>query len=134
MTHARHRGSVLVMCLVAMIVLMSVASSMVALAAARCSALARETRHAQGLALAESGVAALCAEVGAGQAPSLVEGSLPTGRYLATVERAEVGRLVLTASGHPRALRGRSADVTIQATLVRQEGRWRMVAWREVEP
>jgi hypothetical protein len=117
-----------------MLVLTSLASSMLALAAARCSALGRETRRAQGLALAESAVAAFCAEVDAGRAPSQLEGSLPTGRYLATAERADEGHLVLTASGHPLALRGRPVDVKIEATLVRQDGHWRIVAWQEVQP
>lgn len=134
MSRPRCRGSVLVMCLVTMIVLTSLTASMLALSVARCDALGRETRRAQALALAESAVAALHAELHAGRAPSPVEGSLPTGRYVGTVERAEKGQLVLTASGYPLAITGRPVEVTIETTLVRHDGRWRIVAWQEVRP
>jgi Tfp pilus assembly protein PilX len=134
MIHARSRGSVLTLALVMMLVVFSLAASLLSLAAARCRAMARESRRAQALALAESAVALVQVKLSAGQPTSSLAGSLSTGRYSATVAAAGPGRAVVKAAGEPPALVGGPVTVTIETTLVRRGGRWRVSAWREVGP
>jgi len=134
MRRARSRGSVLALCLVTMLLVFSLAGSMLAVAAARCGAIARESHRAQALALAESAVAIAQVGLAGGEPAAPIAGSLSTGRYSASVTRTGDGRVVVKAVGEPPALVGGPATVTIEATLVRQGGRWRISAWREVEP
>lgn len=135
MIPSQSRGSVLALSLVMLLLLLSLTGSLLALAAARCRAIARDSRHAQALALAESAVAVAQARLAAGQPPSAVSGTLPIGRYTATVTCGEAGRaVVVRAVGEPLALIGGAGVVTLEATLVRGAGRWRISAWREVEP
>lgn len=134
MIRPRSRGSVLALCLVTMLLLFSLTGSLLALAAARCRAIARESRRAQALALAESAVAEAQARLAGSQPALSVSGELSTGRYSATIARPEDGRAVVRAVGQPLALVGGAGTVTIETTLTRRGGRWRMTAWREVEP
>jgi len=128
------RGSVLTLCLVMMVVMLSLAGSLLAVAAARCGSIARETRRAQGLALAESAVAVAQVKLATGQPVSAIGGSLSTGRYSATVAASEAGRVVVRAVGEPPPLVGRPVRVTIETTLVRRGKGWQVWAWREVGP
>jgi Tfp pilus assembly protein PilX len=132
MTRSRSRGSVLTLCLVMMLAVFSLAGSLLAVAAARCGAIARESRRAQALALAESAVAVAQARLTAGQPPSPVSGSLSTGRYSATAVATGPGRVVVEAVGEPPPLVGRPVTVTVETTLVRRGEHWRVWAWREV--
>ena len=134
MTRSGSRGSVLVLGLVMMLLLFSLTGSLLALAAARCRAIARESRRAQALALAESAVAVTQARLAAGQLSSSISGTLATGRYSAQVTRTGDGRAMVRAVGKPRALVGGAGIVVIETTLARRGGRWRISAWREVQP
>jgi Tfp pilus assembly protein PilX len=120
MSRPRSRGSVLALSLVMMLLTFSLVGSLLAVAAARCRAIARESRRAQALALAESAV-------------SVAQARLAAGQPLSPVTRTERGRVVVKAMGTPLALVGGTGTVTIQATLARQGGRWRISAWQEVE-
>jgi hypothetical protein len=133
MSRPRSRGSVLALSLVMLLLTFSLVGSLLAVAAARCRAIARESRRAQALALAESAVSVAQARLAAGQLLSPVSGALATGRYSAQVTRTESGRVVVKAVGTPLALVGGTGTVTIEATLARQGGRWRISAWQEVE-
>jgi type II secretory pathway pseudopilin PulG len=132
MTRTRCRGSVLALCLVMMLVVFALAGSLLAVAAARCGSIARESRRAQALALAESAAAVAQAKLTAGQPPSPVAGSLSTGRYSATIVSSGPGRIVVKAVGDPRPLVGGPVSVAIETTLTRRGERWQVAAWREV--
>jgi Tfp pilus assembly protein PilX len=134
MTSSRSRGSVLILGLIVMLLLFSLTGSLLALTAARCRAIARESRRAQALALAESAVAAAQVGLAAGELPSSLSGALATGRYSARVTRIGDGRVVVRAVGEPRSLVGGAGAVMVETTLARRGGRWRVSAWREIQP
>ncbi len=134
MRRARCRGSVLVISLVLMLLIFSLSASVLAVSAARCRALARESRRAQAIALAESAVAAEQAALGAGRPAGDVSGSLATGHYSARVSRAGGGQVALTAVGRASPLLGEAVAATLEVTLARRAAGWKVIAWREVEP
>ena len=133
MNRSRSRGSVLALSLVTLLLTFSLVGSLLAVAAARCRAIARESRRAQALALAESATAVAQARLASGQALSPLSGALSTGRYRATVTRTGDGRVIVRAVGEPLALVGGVGVTTIETTLVRQGRRWCISAWQEVK-
>jgi Tfp pilus assembly protein PilX len=128
------RGSVLVLSVVIMLLIFSLATSLLAVAGARCNALARDSRRAQALALAESAIADLQAKLNMGKFTPLVKGELSTGSYSATAERSSEGRVSVMAVGKARPLIDRAVEVKIKATLTRKAGHWYMTDWEEMMP
>ena len=114
-----------------MLLVFSLSASLLAVAAARCRAMARESRRAQAVALAESGVAALQAALAAGASPAPVEGTLATGAYSARVTRSGAGEVTLRAVGQPAPLLGEMIVANLEVTLARRGREWQVVAWRE---
>ena len=131
---SRARGSVLVVSLVLMLLVFSLGASLVAVSAARCRAIARESRHAQALALAESAVVAAQAALLSGGPAASVSGSLATGEYSAQVTKSGGGQLVVRGAGRARPLLGEAMAAAVEVTLVRRGSTWSVAAWREVMP
>jgi Tfp pilus assembly protein PilX len=127
------RGSVLVFSLLMMVFVLTLGASLMAVAAARSTAVARESRRAQGLALAESAVVQAQAGLSAGRTQP-VAGSLATGDYDATVVTQGDGRVRIVAVGRPRPLVGKQLEVKIETVLVKAGNAWRVEDWREVTP
>jgi len=128
------RGSVLILSVIMLLLVFSLAASLLAVAGARCNALAKDARRAQALALAESAIAALQARLNAGNVATPLGGVLSTGSYSASAEQAGKGRVKVSAGGKALPLLGRTVEVKIKATLIRKAGRWQMIAWEETEP
>lgn len=129
----RCRGSVLVISLALMLLIAALAGSLLAVSAARCRAIGRESRRAQALALAESAVAAVHAKLGAGSPAAPASGALSTGQYSAQVTPSAGGGVTLLATGRARPLLGETVAAQLEVTLARRGRGWQVVAWREVE-
>jgi hypothetical protein len=126
------RGGVLALSLVVMLFVLTVVTSLLAVTAARARAVAREARRAQALALAESAVAAVQAQLASGVPAASVAGRLATGSYAAEV--VTTNGVQVTGTGTALPLLGESVVVRIEASLRRGGGGWQLSGWREVEP
>jgi hypothetical protein len=126
------RGGVLALSLVVMLFVLTVVTSLLAVTAARARAVAREARRAQALALAESAVAVVQAQLASGTPAAAAAGTLATGSYAAQVQTTN--GVQVTATGTALPLLGESAVVRIEVSLMRGGDGWQLSGWREVEP
>ncbi len=126
------QGSVLVISLVLMLLVFSLCGTMLAVAAARARASAREARRAQAMALAESAVAATQVALAAGE-PASVCGALSTGQYSSQVTQAG-GQARVRAVGRAKPLLGEAVTIALDVTLARRGAGWEVIAWRESQP
>ena len=127
---SNRRGSVLALSLVMLLLVFSLAASLLAIASARCTAITKESRRAQTLALAESAIAAIQTNFKNGQYN--VQGTLATGSYAAQAKMATNDRVNVTATGKALPLIGKTVSVQLNVTLARQGNHWKVIRWQEL--